>query len=314
MTSRSTCLERPYFRGLCAVALAIGAGLAACGDSSKPKAKETAAKPAETAPAKNVGEASAPTTDKGTAYGETVKPDSTSSSSSAGTSTPPADSKDGIRVQFSANGGRAVFVGKKPEQGVLAITAEASKGCDHSGQGVDTADPRIQIAADGSVANVVIEVSVSGDKAEVPAEPIAIDQAQCRFEPHVSVVPTGAEVVFKNSDQVNHNVNTYPIKSDKMNDTIEAGGKRVRKFDENDRIEVKCDIHPWMNSWIIVSDAPVVAVSDAQGRFQLPGLPAGTHDVDCWHEALGSGSGKLTVAADGTIAAVEINLGKKARR
>ncbi len=78
---------------------------------------------------------------------------------------------------------------------------------------------------------------------------------------------------------------------------------------------VECDIHPWMNSWIWVSDNPYVAVTKADGSYSIGGLPAGTYNVIMWHEGwklTGMPNGRpafsgavvkqqqVTVSADGT--------------
>jgi hypothetical protein len=55
-----------------------------------------------------------------------------------------------------------------------------------------------------------------------------------------------------------------------------------------------------MNSWLIVTDAPFYAVTDAEGEFSIDGMPAGTHKVEFWHEKLGKNKGEITVAEDGS--------------
>jgi hypothetical protein len=39
-----------------------------------------------------------------------------------------------------------------------------------------------------------------------------------------------------------------------------------------------------MKSWILVSDHPYFAVTDAEGNFLIEGIPAGTYEVVCWQE------------------------------
>ena len=39
--------------------------------------------------------------------------------------------------------------------------------------------------------------------------------------------------------------------------------------------EVKCDVHKWMDGVLMVRDNPYVAITDAQGKFQIENIPAG---------------------------------------
>ena len=226
------------------------------------------------------------------------------------------------RVVFTGGlgdaGGKVVLDGDKPETKPLDIDAEKSKGCMPEGQAMDTADQSLLVDDKGGVANVVILVTVKDAKVTVPAEPFKLDQTNCHYDPHVQVVPIGSTIEYHNSDKVSHNVHTYANKNKSMNPTIPAGAHESQKLEEADQIQVKCDIHPWMSSYVIVSDTPFYAVTKADGSFSIAGLPEGTHKVEYWHEKLGKGKADLVVKADGTSEPLEIKLGgakeKKPRR
>ena len=49
---------------------------------------------------------------------------------------------------------------------------------------------------------------------------------------------------------------------------------------------IKCDVHPWMKSWVVVLDHPYWAVTDKDGNYSinLDSLEAGTYDLCFWHE------------------------------
>lgn len=214
------------------------------------------------------------------------------------------------RVLFVGDAaGRAVHDGPAPETKPLSIDAKAAEGCVPGGGTVENTDQSLIVSKDGGVANVVIEIAVEGAPIKVPEKPVHLDQSKCRFEPHVVVVPVGTTVEFLNSDAVSHNVHTYAKRNDSMNKTIAAGGKETQKYEKSDQIEVKCDIHPWMNSYLVVTGAPFYAVTDAEGKFSVAALPAGTHKVDYWHEKLGKGKAEITVKDDGTTDGFEIKLG-----
>ena len=48
---------------------------------------------------------------------------------------------------------------------------------------------------------------------------------------------------------------------------------------------VKCDIHPWMDAYILIRDEPYAAVTTADGKFEIKNIPAGTWKFQFWHKA-----------------------------
>lgn len=210
--------------------------------------------------------------------------------------------------------GRVLYDGERPEPKPLVIDPKRAEGCVHEGEQIDDRDQSLLIDKDGGLANVVVTVEVPGAKVEAPSKAIQVDQRKCRFEPHVMVVPVGATVEFLNSDKAAHNVHALPFKGEGFNENIASGGKYVAKFDRADKINVKCDLHPWMNSWLIVSDTPFFAVTGADGRFAIEGLPPGQHKATYWHERLGKFAGTIQVGADGTAAPIELKMAPKPKK
>lgn len=207
--------------------------------------------------------------------------------------------------------GRVVFDGERPKVEPLEIIAEKAKGCTPEGTQVDDTNRSLMIDDKGGIANVVVQISVDGADVKVPEEPIELDQAHCRFEPHVVCIPAGATVHFLNSDGVSHNVNLVAKKNDSWNKTIPAGGSTDSKFEKTDQVRIKCDIHPWMEGWMIVTDTPFVAVTGADGSFEVPDLPPGEYKVEYWHETLGKGSTKVTVAEGDNALEIKMSAAKK---
>ncbi|MFN0241532.1 MAG: carboxypeptidase regulatory-like domain-containing protein [Planctomycetota bacterium] len=222
-----------------------------------------------------------------------------------------ATSSAAPRVVEGTVTGTVKFEGKKPEVKPLSIGADQAKGCCDAGQTVSSVDPTLVIGAGDGIANVVITVDVPGAELKPPTEPLHIDQKKCHFEPHVLVAPMGAKVAFLNSDQVSHNVHTYASKNDSFNKTIAPGSKEEQTLAKGDRIEVKCDIHPWMSSWLVVTDTPFYAVTKDDGSFSIAGLKPGTYKGEAWHEKLGKKKIEVVVKEDGTAAPIEVTMGEK---
>lgn len=197
---------------------------------------------------------------------------------------------------------RAKFDGEIPERKPdLVIDAAKSEGCEAVHE-LDRTDRTRLIDEKGRIANVVVMVEVDGQKPEVPEEPITLDQRGCRFDPHIAVVPVGARVRYLNSDEINHNVHTFSKKNSQMNRNIAGGSNEEQRLEKDETFEVKCDIHPWMQSYVIVTEATRYNVTAADGTARLEGLPPGDYKVEYWHETLGKGkSDSITVKAGGEV-------------
>lgn len=200
--------------------------------------------------------------------------------------------------------GKVVLDGEKPEVKPLEIDKAKSEGCGT----VDTQDQSLIFSKEGGIANVVVTVEIAGKEVKPAEKPVVLDQKTCRFEPHVMIVPVGTTVEFKNSDSISHNVHTYPQKNDQLNKMVASGKTEVQKLDKEDRIEIKCDIHPWMNSYLVVANTNFYAVTGADGSFKIEGLPAGEHKAKFWHEKLGKAEATIKVDADGKVAPVEVKM------
>jgi hypothetical protein len=66
------------------------------------------------------------------------------------------------------------------------------------------------------------------------------------------------------------------------------------------QLEITCELHPWAKAWILVFDHPYFAVTERNGSFTIPDIPAGTYRVRAWHPKLGLKEQTVTVADGGT--------------
>ena len=55
-----------------------------------------------------------------------------------------------------------------------------------------------------------------------------------------------------------------------------------------------------MQSWGYAIDNPYYAVTNLEGTFTIPQLPAGKYKVKAWHPILGSQEREVTVTSNGT--------------
>jgi plastocyanin len=112
----------------------------------------------------------------------------------------------------------------------------------------------------------------------------AVIQKDKRFMPHVLAVPLGSTVEFRNEDELFHNVFSLSKPNDFDLGLYKSGAQREQVFTTSGPVQLLCNIHAAMNGWLYVSDSPWFAQADAQGRFTLKAVPAGSYEVEVWHE------------------------------
>ena len=212
-------------------------------------------------------------------------------------------------VQIVANGsitGTIFFKGPVP---AATIDTSMDPACAAGGK---THLPTEQfVVNDEKLANVYIYVK-SGPPAAMQdngrsAQSVVIDQKDCQYRPHVVAVADGGYVEFRNSDGTMHNVHTTP--TDIGNETIDIsqgphGAPKIKQFLKSESmIPVRCNNHPWMNAFVNVSATRFFDISDADGHFDLRGMPPGDYVIAAVHEKLGEKTMKVTVTSHDTATA-----------
>jgi plastocyanin len=137
-----------------------------------------------------------------------------------------------------------------------------------------------------------------------PPKNAAIDQNGCRFVPRVQIVAAGSRVDIINNDGILHNIHTWSKDNPAFN-KAQPKFKKVmtEKFDKPEKFRISCDVHSWMNGWLVVAAHPYYALSDNAGSFKIADVPAGTYTVEYWHEKLGPQTKQVTVPATGSVTA-----------
>ena len=134
-----------------------------------------------------------------------------------------------------------------------------------------------------------------------------MDQRNETFVPHVLAITTGTTVDFPNSDKFYHNV--FSLSKTKTFDLgrYAAGRARQVRFDRPGIVRVFCDIHSHMNAFILVFSHPFFALTDADGRYRIENVPAGTYGVVAWNEGASSETKSVTVP-DGGVAELDFTI------
>jgi plastocyanin len=159
-------------------------------------------------------------------------------------------------------------------------------------------------ASPGSRAIVVLE-STAGEF-PVPTEPMVMDQQGLTFTPGLLLVRQGQPVMFRNSEDVLHNVRVgetgtaQPV----FNVATIPGNSYTYKFDRPGFYSVGCDVHETMHADIFVTPAPYAMVADESGMFTFSGVRAGSYTL-----AMYSGGQRVERPVDVRGSRVEVSIG-----
>lgn len=201
--------------------------------------------------------------------------------------------------------GTVKFKGTAPAPKKLEIT----KDKEVCGKTAKT-DPSL-IVSGGNLVNAVVHLTDIKTGKKIEPQKVTLDQKGCEYSPHVMAFPVGSTVEILNTDGILHNIHSYS----KVNSAFNMAQPKFKKsltvkIDKPEAIPLKCDVHGWMSGWFFAAENPYFAVTDKSGSFKLTDVPAGTYNMEVWHETLGKQSQKVTVKAKGE-AKVNFEMAKK---
>ena len=209
--------------------------------------------------------------------------------------TPTASDKPGTATIT----GKIMFEGAAPK--MAALPRQSDPFCAKTK--MDSNDVMVK---DGAVKDVLVRLPVGAAKGAAPAEPVAIDQKDCMYVPHVAGLVSGQKISVTNSDGTTHNVHSYVGDETKFNEAQPKGSAAVQKDVEAEAgevMKVKCDVHAWMESYVVVTDHPYFAVTGDDGSFKIEKVPAGTYKLEAWHPKMGVKTVEVTVADGASVEA-----------
>jgi plastocyanin len=196
--------------------------------------------------------------------------------------------------------GTIKYEGAVPTLKVVDMAAEPTCAAKHK---TPPKSEMLVLGAGNALANVFVRVKsglAAGDY-PVRTEKAVIDQVGCRYVPHVVGVMVGQKFKFLNSDGIMHNVHALPKVNKQFNMAMPASRTEAEHefTTEEWMFQIKCDVHPWMNAYVAVMTHPFFDTTGDDGKFSIPNVPAGSYEIEAWHEKLGTKTGKVTVTADG---------------
>ena len=161
------------------------------------------------------------------------------------------------------------------------------------------------IDSNGGLKNVVvfIESAPPGKAADTQKENFLYNEG-CRYVPRVMALQRGERLRVKSNDPKLHIPHGYLGNRTVFNLSLPFKGTSIdatSRIRQPGILKVVCDTHAWMRGFVHVFDHPYFAVTDEQGAFSIPDLPAGTYMLKVWHEDGGVKSQEITVPELGEI-------------
>lgn len=110
-----------------------------------------------------------------------------------------------------------------------------------------------------------------------------IEQRDGELVPYVTIVQTGAAIDFPNRDAFKHHL--YSFSPAKRFEIKLYAGKPAQPvvFDKPGEVALGCNIHDWMEAYVLVVDSPYFAKTGSNGRAVVSNIPPGRYRLRLWH-------------------------------
>jgi hypothetical protein len=162
-----------------------------------------------------------------------------------------------------------------------------------------------------TVASAIVYLGVGNPRPSPTNPPPAIlTQVNGEWVPHIQLARSGAALVLKNSDPTLHIAQVEVLNATNTPRRISTEAMPYAGYEK--KIPLETSRTPFVvrvttgNSeegaaaYVAVLPHPWGAVSDAQGRFVIEGVPAGAFKLLAWHETLGGRAREVRVTSGRT--------------
>ncbi|MDO6445283.1 methylamine utilization protein [Colwellia sp. 1_MG-2023] len=114
-------------------------------------------------------------------------------------------------------------------------------------------------------------------------DPFIMMQKDRQFIPHILVVPQNAQVEFPNADSIMHHVYSFSKSKTFELKLYREQPQTAITFDQTGVVELGCNIHDWMLSFIVVVDSPFYAITNENGNVSF-NIEPDNYTLNIWHE------------------------------
>ena len=179
--------------------------------------------------------------------------------------------------------GNVKYQGKVPKPRPLKMDADPVCGASHEDKVLSES---FIVDKNLNLKNVLVWLKDVKYEGPTLTNTAVLDQIGCVYNPHVLAVMKDQKVLIKNSDATLHNIHSMAEKNEQFNFAMPKVVKEKETVFKSveEPFYIKCDVHPWMKSWILVQDHPYFSVTDEKGNFKIDNIPPGTYEVIAWQE------------------------------
>ncbi len=185
--------------------------------------------------------------------------------------------------------GKVVYEGGHVQKVLSVIKDEHTCGAG------DVVDESLVTSEDGEIQWAVVSIAseIKGGKGlDALQSDRTLNQEGCVFTPHVLLVGVNQKMTINNLDKTLHNVRTVSFMNDVVNKVQMYLPNMPQPsdtviFKEPEVVEVVCDVHGWMKSYVHVVEHPYYSITNEEGAFELTNVPPGTYTLKVEHEKLG---------------------------
>lgn len=197
--------------------------------------------------------------------------------------------------------GTITFTGTPPKMKLIDMSKEPSCASQHA---TPVMTENAVTGTGNTLQWVVIYVSAGDPGGAAATETVRYDQKGCQYLPHVAVLEANQPLEIYNNDQTSHNIHPLATTNAEWNKSQPPGSPPIHtSYAKPEFIPVKCNVHPWMHGYFAVLATARHAVSGADGKFTLTGLPPGKYTLTAWHEKFGTQTQEVTIAGNATATA-----------
>jgi plastocyanin len=205
-----------------------------------------------------------------------------------------------VAGEFGIISGSVIFTGQVPERRELPRQADAF--CASKSAQAD----EVIVNDNRTLKDVLVRIAPGTVRSTLatPLAPVVLWQQDCMYVPHVQGAVVGQPLEIENRDRTMHNVHAYAEHDTLLNQGQPAASPPIRRKHlptEPTVLKFKCDIHPWMTAFVVVTDHPFFATTGTEGTFRLERVPAGTYEVEAWHSMYGTKTALIAVEPGNTV-------------
>ena len=194
--------------------------------------------------------------------------------------------------------GRVMFHGPVPSELTLRVDTDQ----DFCGTTL-TVQPLAVHHASHGVQDVVVSIDApAGPARKEKSGTSIVTNRECLFTPRIGAARAEDYLEIRNDDDILHNTHVRQGRRTMINVIMMGEAAPVRKQIKNPgTLEITCDKHRFMRSYILTFAHPYFTHTDEIGRFQITRVPPGRREITIWHEMLGALRKEVEIPVHGDI-------------